>query len=422
MHNAGAPGDLNDSQPWNRLPAQQQPDWHHHPAYDETCRNLLAASALVTPAELRRLSQALSSVITSDTLVLQGGDCAESFSECTDAHTAAKLDLLDRLAERLHELTGSPVVRVGRMAGQFAKPRSQAVERRGALSIPAFRGHMLNSETATPMARAVDPQRMWRAYRASDAVQRAMRAHRQPTGDPPAATGPWSSHEALVIDYEARLLRRDPDSGAVYLASTHLPWVGERTRHVHGAHVALLSAVANPVGCKIGPTATPDDVLSLCDALDPGRTPGRLTLIPRMGGDQIGRVLPPIVRAVAASGHPVIWLSDPMHGNTVVSRRTGLKTRYLTDVVAEALAFRDIVEGHGQRAAGLHIEVAVGDVTECIGGTVQGEEDLPRRYTSLCDPRLNHEQATELIEAWGKGVAASAQRTPAVSRAGEGRS
>ncbi|MEV0134054.1 3-deoxy-7-phosphoheptulonate synthase [Dactylosporangium sp. NPDC050688] len=417
MHNAGATGDPTDLRPWDRLPAQQQPDWHDHPAFEETCRKLLAADALVTPAELRHLSQTLSTVTTSDTLVLQGGDCAESFHECTDTHTAAKLDVLDRLADRLHDLTGSPVVRVGRMAGQFAKPRSQAVEQRGALSIPAFRGHMLNSETATPAARVADPQRMWRAYRASDAVQRVMRAHRGPTGDTPDATGPWSSHEALIIDYEARLLRRDPDSGAVYLASTHLPWVGERTRHVHGAHVALLGAVANPVGCKIGPTATPEDVLRLCDALDPGRTPGRLTLIPRMGRDRIGRVLPPIVRAVATAGHPVIWLSDPMHGNTVMSRRTGLKTRYLTDIVAEALAFRDIVEGHGQRAAGLHIEVAAGGVTECIGGPVPGEEDLPRHYSSLCDPRLNLDQATELIEAWGKST--PAQRTPAVSRAGE---
>jgi 3-deoxy-7-phosphoheptulonate synthase len=264
---------------------------------------------------------------------------------------------------------------------------------------------MINSEIAALPTRKANPRRMLWAYDASDKVQRAMRTHRQGHGRMPAMEGPWSSHEALVIDYETQLVRRDPDTSDLYLTSTHLPWVGERTRHAAGAQVALLASVANPVGCKIGSTATPDDVLNLCEALNPRREPGRLVLIPRMGQDLIREVLPPIVRRVANAGHPVIWLGDPMHGNTVMSPRVGLKTRYLADVITEALRFRDIIEENRQHAAGLHIEVAAGDVTECIGGSVKGEDDLLRHYSSLCDPRLNVDQATELIEAWAKGVA-----------------
>jgi 3-deoxy-7-phosphoheptulonate synthase len=392
-------------QPWECLPAQQQPDWQEHAAYEEVCRRLASAPPLVTHAEIERLRRALSTVVRSETLVLQGGDCAESFYECTETHTADKLRVIHQLSDRLSDLTGSHVIRVGRMAGQFAKPRSQPTECYGDRVLPSFRGHMVNSELAAAPARVADPRRMLWAYRASDYVQREMRRHRQRHGGALSPEGPWSSHEALVIDYEAQLLRRDPRTRSLHLTSTHFPWVGERTRDASGAHVALLGSVANPIGCKLGPSATPQEVLALCQALDPRREPGRLMLIPRMGRHLIREVLPPIVRVVADAGHPVIWLSDPMHGNTVVSHRLGLKTRYLADVITEALTFRDIVEEMGQRAAGLHIEVAAGHVTECVGGSVPEEDDLPRHYSSLCDPRLNPEQATELIEAWAKGVA-----------------
>lgn len=387
------------------LPAAQQPEWREHVAYDEVCQRLASAPPLVAAAEIRRLRCSLSRLMTADALLLQGGDCAESFYECTERHVAEKLRVIDRLGDRLSELTGRSVIRVGRMGGQFAKPRSQAMERHGELSFPSFRGHMINSEIAAPLTRKANPRRMLWAYDASDKVQRAMRTHRRGHAGMPATEGPWSSHEALVIDYETRLVRRDHDMGDLYLTSTHLPWVGERTRHPDGAHVALLASVANPVGCKIGSTATPDDVLNVCQTLNPRREPGRVVLIPRMGRDLIREVLPPIVRRVANAGHPVIWLGDPMHGNTVMCDQVGLKTRYLTDVITEALRFRDIIEEHRQHAAGLHIEVAAGDVTECIGGSVKCEDDLLRHYSSLCDPRLNVAQATELIEAWAKGVA-----------------
>ncbi len=397
--------DFAELRPWESMSAAQQPEWREHVAYDEACQRLASAPPLVTAAEIQRLRRSLSRLVTADALLLQGGDCAESFYECTEPHIAEKLRVIDRLGDRLSALTGRSVIRVGRMGGQFAKPRSQATERHGELVIPSFRGHMINSEIATSPTRMADPRRMLWAYDASDKVQRAMRTRRQGHGRTPAVEGPWSSHEALVIDYETRLVRRAPDTSDLYLTSTHLPWVGDRTRHPAGAHVALLASVANPVGCKIGPAATPDDVLKLCEALNPRREPGRLVLIPRMGRDLIREVLPPIVRRLANAGHPVIWLSDPMHGNTVLSRQVGLKTRYLADVVVEALRFRDIIEENRQHAAGLHIEVAAGDVTECVGGSVRSEDDLLRHYSSLCDPRLNVDQATELIEAWARGTA-----------------
>jgi 3-deoxy-7-phosphoheptulonate synthase len=388
---------------WAATPAAQQPDWRDHPAYPGACRSLASAQPLVTAPEIRQLRAALSRLVPTDALLLQLGDCAESLYECTPWHTSKKLEVIDLLGDRLRELTGQPVIRVGRMGGQFAKPRSQAIEWHGPPSIPAFRGHMINSDIATPATRQADPRRLVWAYEASDRVQRVMRAYRQRNGGTAAAEGPWSSHEALVVDYESRLVRRDPDTDDLYLSSTHLPWVGERTRQPAGAHVALLSTVVNPVACKIGPAAHLDDVLRACAALDPRREPGRLVLVPRMGRDRIQDALPPVVRGVVNAGHPVVWLSDPMHGNTVKSP-TGLKTRHLTDVITEALRFRDILEQNRQYAAGLHLEVAADDVTECVGGSVENDDHLPRHYTSLCDPRLNADQATELIEAWAKGA------------------
>jgi 3-deoxy-7-phosphoheptulonate synthase len=404
MQQPGSTADSIQLGPWEGMPAAQQPDWRDHPAYQEACHSLASAPPLVTAAEIRQLRGSLSTLMTTNALLLQLGDCAESFYECTPRHTSEKLEVIDWLGDRFSELTGQSVIRVGRMGGQFAKPRSQAIERRDALSIPSFRGHMINSDVAMSVTRKANPRRMVWAYEASDRVQRAMRTYRQENGRTATTEGPWSSHEALVVDYESRLIRRDPDTDDLYLGSTHLPWVGERTRQPDEAHVALLSSVVNPVGCKIGPTANPDDILRVCEALDPRREPGRLVLIPRMGRDRIQEALPPIVRGVVNAGHPVVWLSDPMHGNTVKSP-IGLKTRYLTDVIAEALRFRGILEENRQYAAGLHLEVAADDVTECVGGSVQNEDELQRHYTSLCDPRLNANQAAELIEAWVKGTA-----------------
>jgi 3-deoxy-7-phosphoheptulonate synthase len=383
---------------WEGLPAAQQPHWRYHPHYLSTREQLALAPPLVSMPELDILQRALATVANGDAYLLQAGDCAESLAECTPADIAAKLTLLHSLADMFASISHQPVVRVGRMGGQFAKPRSRPVELHRERELPAFRGHMVNSELPTLTAREHDPGRMLCAYWASAQVHRALAADRKQRaaiGSLPGGGGAWSSHEALVIDYEGSLIRTDPTSGGSFLGSTHLPWVGERTRQPQSAHVRLLSSVRNPVGCKLGPTAQVAEVLRLCELLNPDRLPGRLVLIVRLGAAHICEALPRVVAAVRQAGHPVTWVSDPMHGNTVRSG-VGLKTRYLQDIISEAIAFRSILEHLNEHPGGLHLEVAVAEVTECVGGSVR-EEMLPHRYTTLCDPRLNPEQAHELL-------------------------
>lgn len=400
VHQCSVPHSTAEPAVWEGLPAAQQPHWRRHPGYLPARRQLMLAPPLVTMPELDTLAAELAAVAAGDGYLLQAGDCAESLSECAPADIAAKLDVLHALGDILAASRRGPVLRIGRIGGQFAKPRSQAVEWHRGQELPAFRGHMINSELPTVTAREHDPGRMLCAYQASEQVHCALRADRsaRAAAHSPGGSGGWSSHEALVIDYESSALRTDPATGASYLSSTHLPWVGERTRQPQSAHVRLLSSVHNPIGCKLGPAAKVEQVLQLCALLDPDRTPGRLVLIVRMGAQRIRDALPPIVEAVRRAAHPVVWVSDPMHGNTVRSS-LGHKTRRVQDVIAEAIAFRSILEGLGEHPAGLHLEVAVSEVTECIGGAVR-EKMLTQRYTTLCDPRLNPEQATELLQAW----------------------
>ncbi|HEY2724519.1 MAG TPA: 3-deoxy-7-phosphoheptulonate synthase [Pseudonocardiaceae bacterium] len=384
---------------WEGLPSAQQPHWRDHPDYLRTREQLALAAPLVTVPELTELHAALATVARGGGLLLQAGDCAESLAECTPADVTAKLDLLHGLADALGAGGTAPVLRIGRLGGQFAKPRSQPVELHCERELPAFRGHMVNSELPTYTAREHDPARMLCAYEASAQVLATLAEDRaQRAGTAAAGAGPWSSHEALVIDYEGSAIRTDPATGCSFLGSTHLPWVGERTRQPGSAHVRLLSSVRNPVGCKLGTAILTDDVVRLCALLDPDRTPGRLVFIVRMGAAHIGTALPPLVAAVRSAGHPVTWVSDPMHGNTRPAAR-GRKTRHLSDMIAEAVTFRSILERVGEHPAGLHLEVAVSEVTECVGGPVR-ENMLGHRYTTLCDPRLNPEQAHELIRAW----------------------
>ncbi|WP_079035405.1 3-deoxy-7-phosphoheptulonate synthase [Streptomyces albus] len=371
----------------------QEPQWSDHPALGEVSARLAAAPPLVHMHEVRRLRQALASVARGDGLVLQAGDCAESLEECGPAQAAHRIAVLDELGDHLEHSSGRHVVRIGRLAGQFAKPRSQPTERVGDRELPVFRGHMVNSQVPTAQARRPDPRRMLRAYEAAATVLDSLRDRRGAR-----AAGPWASHEALVLDYEHPLVREGSGGGPL-LTSTHLPWVGERTRGPGSRHLALLASVANPVACKLGPTATPDEVLLLCRLLDPDRVPGRLALIVRMGRSRISETLPPIVAAVRRAGHPVVWLCDPMHGNTVRAAN-GLKTRYLPDLIAEAAAFRTVLDRQGQHAGGVHLEVAASDVTECVGGPVGSAEGLGERYTTLCDPRLNPEQARRFLNTW----------------------
>ncbi|MCF6744044.1 3-deoxy-7-phosphoheptulonate synthase [Blastococcus sp. KM273128] len=386
--------------PAPRPPAAQQPLWADHPAYARTCAALAVAPALVSWEEVAQLRRSLEAVAEGRAVVAQVGDCAESFYEITPARTAEKLCLLDQLGDEMERVGGRPVVRIGRLGGQFAKPRSSPTERHGTTVLPSFRGHLVNSEVPTVSARQHDPRRMLWAYEASGRVVERVRGHRERQGTPAAGQvhrGPWTSHEALVLDYERSLVRTG--EAGPFLASTHLPWIGLRTNDPDAEHVELLGQLENPVGCKIGPGSDPALVRALCDRLDPQRTPGRLVLIARMGARAVGDVLPPLVEAVRRAGHRPVWLCDPMHGNTVTTG-TGHKTRHLRDIQAEALVFREVVEGLGMCAGGLHLEVAAEDVTECVGGPVRDESEVPGRYTTLCDPRLNPEQARHLVGAW----------------------
>lgn len=385
-----------------RYPAAQQPNWHTHPEYGEVLRKISGRPPLVSWPEVAALRTALAEVAGGNAYLLQAGDCAESIWECDSRQTARKIEIVRALGDQLAS-AGTRVLRVGRMGGQFAKPRSRETERIGGRDLPVFRGHLVNSEEPTLEARQHDPCRMLWAYDASkgvlDQLHQTRIRDRYTSGCAGVVDGPWASHEALVLDYEGALADRDRETGATYLSSTHLPWIGERTRQPDGAHVRLLASVRNPVGCKIGPKSTPYEVAELCELLDPGREPGRLTLIARMGKDEVERALPPIVEAVARAGHPVIWLTDPMHGNTVRSS-SGRKTRYLSDILEEACVAKQVLRRHGQHAAGIHCEVATTSVTECVGGPVPDEDALERNYTTLCDPRLGPEQASELVSEW----------------------
>ncbi|MEE1798003.1 3-deoxy-7-phosphoheptulonate synthase [Streptomyces sp. JV176] len=379
------------------LPAGQQPGWDDTEGVRRVRRQLLAAPGLVGPEDVRALRSALAVVAAGEAHVVQAGDCAEDPAECTAPHVARKTGLLDVLAGTLKGVTHRPVVRVGRMAGQFGKPRSKPTEWVGDLELPVYRGHMVNGPEPDPLSRRPDPRRLLACYHASGTVLRHLGRHRGP-GEPGIDPPVWTSHEALVLDYEVPLVREDP-AGAPVLTSTHWPWIGDRTRQLDGAHVALLAAVANPVACKVGPGMTARELLALCERLDPAREPGRLTLIARMGAQLVAHRLPPLVAAVREAGHPVIWLSDPMHANTVTAP-DGRKTRYLDWIVREVRDFRAAVRTARGTAGGLHLETTPDDVTECAPSPLAADQ-LGGRYTSLCDPRLRPDQAVSVVAAWG---------------------
>ncbi|WP_416972064.1 3-deoxy-7-phosphoheptulonate synthase [Streptomyces sp. 4F14] len=369
-------------------PARQQPEWEDLEQVERVRDELVRRPALVTCADVRALRAALAEVAAGNALVVQAGDCAEDPDECTAAHVARKTAVLDLLAGTVKLAAHRPVVRIGRIAGQFAKPRSQATETVDGVELPVFRGHMVNSPEPDKDSRRPDPLRLLTGYMAAAEIMEHL--GRRAGVEPPV----WTSHEALLLDYEIPMLRRDRE-GRLLLASTHMPWIGERTRQVDGAHVALLAEVVNPVGCKVGPKMTSAELLALCEKLDPEREPGRLTLIARMGAGTVAQALPPLVAAVRAAGHPVSWLTDPMHGNTVTTEG-GVKTRHTETVAREITAFQEAVRSAGGVAGGLHLETTPDDVVECVtnSGCPTG------RYTSHCDPRLNPGQAVAVASAW----------------------
>ncbi|MFY7067063.1 3-deoxy-7-phosphoheptulonate synthase [Nocardiopsis changdeensis] len=376
--------------------APQQPDWSADPRLPTARRILAGRPPLVRVEDADRLRARLARVAAGEDLMVVAGDCAEDPAECTAPDAAAKTALVGALADVVEENTGRPVVRLARIAGQFAKPRSEPFERVGGLLLPVYRGHLVNAPEPVAELRAPDPTRLLAGYDAA----RTLMGHlgwSPGTGRPRPAAPVWTAHEALLLDYEAPLLRRAPD-GRLFLSSTHWPWIGDRTRDPRGAHVDLLARVANPVACKVGPSADPGELLRVCERLDPDRTPGRLTLIARMGADAVGSLLPPLVAAVRGAGHPVIWMSDPMHGNTVKTP-SGLKTRYLEAIVREVRGFGAAVRSAGGTAGGLHLETTPDAVTECVPDR-RHDERVADKYTSLCDPRLNPDQAVAVASAW----------------------
>ncbi|MDL5205424.1 3-deoxy-7-phosphoheptulonate synthase [Streptomyces sp. ALI-76-A] len=383
-------------------PAAQQPVWPD-PEQAQDVRALLhSAEPIVRPAETARLREQLAAVARGEAFLLQGGDCAESFAENTEAHQLANLGTLARMADVLTRRTARPVVRVARMAGQYAKPRSRPVDAQG---LPAYRGDMVNSAEPTRAARAPDPYRMLRAHAdAAGAMALIRRLGREglPAGDVHV------SHEALLLDYEQSSLWVDDSGPEPRLSSGlgHFLWIGERTRRLDGAHIAFAQLLANPIGLKIGPGTTPEQAVEYVRRLDPHAEPGRLTLISRMGHTRVRDVLPPIVDKVAATGHQVIWQCDPMHGNTYTSAN-GYKTRQFDAIADEIAGFFDVHRRLGTHPGGLHVEVTGEDVTECVGGaTGPAEADLPARYRTACDPRLNADQAQELAYVVAERAAA----------------
>ncbi|MGD0555062.1 MAG: 3-deoxy-7-phosphoheptulonate synthase [Streptosporangiaceae bacterium] len=373
------------------LSASQQPDWNDHTELSTIRTKISQASYMIDPAHVDQLRLLLGDVAAGNMKIIQAGDCAEDPADRTPDRLSWKIGLIQAIAHVMRVNTGKPVLCVGRIAGQFAKPRSAAYEVVDGLELPSYRGPLVNRPEPDTEARRHDPSLLLKCHEAAAAMTSYLNGPEEHAAVPLL----WTSHEALVLDYELPQLHRFDER--LLLTSAHWPWVGERTRHPLGAHVALLSAIANPVASKVGPDATETDLLELCGRLDPRREPGRLTLIARMG-PVASETLPPLVGAVRKAGHPAIWLCDPMHGNTVQAPGSR-KTRFVEAITQEVRTFQEAVVQAGGVAGGLHLEATPDPVTECVADETELEQ-VGRRYTSLCDPRLNPRQAVAVAAEW----------------------
>ena len=427
---------------WKSFTASQQPIWPDSNSLQKVLGELSELPPLVFAGEARNLTKQLAAVSQGEAFLLQAGDCAESFDTSADS-IRDRLRVILQMAVILTYYTGVPVVKVGRIAGQFAKPRSSDTETVDGLELPSFRGHMVNDISFNEDSRAANPKRLLTAYNRAAATLNLLRAftkggfaalsrvhqwNREFVAASPAgqryealaneidravsfmqACGMdgdkmsemsevdfHTSHEALILGYEEALTRQDSLTGEWYDCSAHMLWIGERTRNLDGAHVEFLRGVNNPLGCKLGPDANGKDVISLCETLNPEKIPGRLTLISRMGAETVSEKLPSILETVNAAEHPVVWVCDPMHGNTF-STENGHKTRHFDDVLKEITGFFEAHKKAGTYPGGVHLELTGDDVTECLGGGVQLEaDDLSKRYETMCDPRLNGSQSIDI--------------------------
>jgi 3-deoxy-7-phosphoheptulonate synthase len=428
---------------WRETTAAQQPEWPDERELKAALEELAALPPLVFAGEAKSLQSALASVAEGKAFLLQAGDCAESFADFSADAIRDKLKIVLQMAVVLTYAAGMPVLKVGRIAGQFAKPRSKNEETIGDVSLPSFRGHSVNDDTFDPDARRPDPARMVRAYHQSAATLNLIRAftkggfadinklhtwnqefvaeskqgrrYEQVAREIDralsfmAACGIdlgeeselhevdfYTSHEALLLGYEEALIRKDSLSGDYYDCSAHLLWIGERTRQIDGAHVEFLSGVKNPLAVKLGPSSTPDEAVALAERLNPENEPGRLSFVTRMGAGTIEDRLPPLLERVTESGHNVVWVCDPMHGNTISSGK-GYKTRRFADILSEIKAFFAIHHATGTIPGGVHLELTHEGVTECLGGAEEVlDGHLEQRYQALCDPRLNARQSLDL--------------------------
>ena len=429
-------------QSWRNFSALQQPAWPDDGALEQTLKILGDQPPLVFAGEARDLIEKLGAASRGEAFLLQAGDCAESFESSADS-IRDRLKVILQMAVVLTYAGGMPVVKVGRIAGQFAKPRSSDTETQGDVELPSFRGHIVNDIGFSESERRAQPNRLLMAYNRAAATLNLVRAFTRggfadlsrvqqwnqefvadsPIGEKYATLANdieksldfmracgidldregslnevdfYTSHEALLLDYEEALTRKDSISGDWYDCSAHMVWIGERTRQLDGAHMEFLRGVKNPLGCKVGPTATVEDVVGICETLNPDKIEGRITLITRMGSDNIREKLPPLLAAVKETGHPVLWVSDPMHGNTYTAP-DGHKTRHFDAIVDEIAGFFEAHQAAGTIAGGIHLELTGDAVTECVGGgDGMGEDDLAQAYETMCDPRLNGRQALDV--------------------------
>ncbi len=436
---------------WQDKPIRQVPTYSDQAKLDRVLTQLKSHPPLVFAGEARSLQAALCQVAEGKAFLLQGGDCAESFAEFHPDNIRDTFRVLLQMAVVLTFAAGVPVVKVGRIAGQFAKPRSDDNETINGVTLPSYRGDNINGGDFTPEARIPDPQRLLQANAQSAATLNLLRAFAQggyadlhnvhrwmlgfiagsPAGEQykelaqrisetlefmdaiginstsvPQLRGTefYTSHEALHLDYETAMTRVDSTTGDWYDTSAHMLWIGDRTRQPDGAHIEYMRGIKNPIGLKCGPSLDPEELIRLIDTLNPQNIPGRLTLIARFGADKVADKLPPLIRAVKREGKKVVWSSDPMHGNTI-KLQSGYKTRPVDRVLEEVRSFFAVHRAEGTHAGGVHFEMTGQDVTECLGGA-QGlkEVDLKDRYQTACDPRLNASQALELAFLLAQGI------------------
>jgi 3-deoxy-7-phosphoheptulonate synthase len=435
---------------WRTLPIRQQPDWPDADAVGAASAEIASLPPLVFAGEVDILRARLAAAASGNAFVLQGGDCAETFAGATAEQIRNRVKTILQMAVVLTYGASTPVVKMGRMAGQFAKPRSSDDETRGDVTLPAYRGDIVNGYDFTPESRRADPARLVKGYHTAASTINLIRAFTQGgfadlrqvhSWNQGFARNPanakyellardidraikfmeaagadfdelkrvefYTSHEGLLMDYERPMTRIDSRTGMPVNTSAHFLWIGERTRDIDGAHVDYFSRVRNPIGVKLGPSTSAHDMERLIDKLDPDREPGRLTFISRMGAGRVRDALPPLLEAIRSFDATPLWVSDPMHGNGLTTP-TGYKTRRFDDVVDEVKGFFEAHRAAGTHPGGIHIELTGDDVTECLGGSEQIDEaTLATRYESLCDPRLNHMQSLELAFLVAEELAAA---------------